>query len=335
MLTRVWLLSLVLSALAISSLHMWRHRHKVRPVSADDLESAEPVPRSTVSPLALAPPTPRRSVRRAATGMARIHGRVLGPAGPLDDRDGDLTVVAVDGKARVAAKTERDGSFALTLPAGTYRFEAHFEDMRAALDAVPVEPATHQAVLLQLAEGAAIRGTLQPPAGYDGDLEVTIHVRPAGENAWLENPEIDLDGTKFAVLGLTAGKAYDLSFTGDDFRPLTLSGISAPAKGLLVALEKPPVLRGGFGIALGEPCPIRTVIVSDESGPFEQSVFMDRFCRFVLDSLPAVDRVRVEVSEEDWNFDVVVDIPPHGDPPFLCLNSFCREPSSDDSVLGG
>ena len=43
-----------------------------------------------------------------------------------------------------------------------------------------------------------------------------------------------------------------------------------------------------------------------------------------------MSRARVQVAEGDLAFDMLVDIPPHGDPPFLCLRTPCREPAADE-----
>ncbi|HEX7598676.1 MAG TPA: carboxypeptidase-like regulatory domain-containing protein, partial [Polyangia bacterium] len=263
--------------------------------------------------------------------MAIIHGRVLGASGPVENSDDNLSVVAVEDDEEHEATVESDGSFVIQLPAGTYRLDAKFEDETATLEAVTIAAQEDKEVVLQLAASVSIKGALRLPDEFDGDeITLTINMRLTGEEEWSEAEDVEMDGTDFAITQLETGKHYDLSFTAEGFRPLKLLGVLAPVDGLVVVLEKPARLRGGFGIARGQRCPISQVIISDEESEMAQPAAMDRYCRFQPDSLPPVDRIRVTVDEADWHFDVLVDIPTHGDPPFLCLKGPCREPGPDE-----
>jgi hypothetical protein len=329
---RSWLMSLLVSAMAISSLHLWRHREKPSPTPVDDTESDENAPIPTVPRPESRQLTSRRPAQEPTpSGIATIHGRVLGPTGPLENSDGNLSVTAVEDDEEYEATVESDGSFVIQLPAGTYRLDAEFEDGTATLEAVTVAAQEDKEVVLQLAAGVSIRGSLRLPDDFDLDeITLSIEMRLTGEEDWSEAEDVEVDGTDFAITHLETGKHYDLSFTAEGFRPLKLFGILAPVEGLVVVLERPARLRGGFGIARGERCPFGQVIMSDEEYENVQPAPMDRYCRFQPDSLPAADRVRVTVDEADWHFDVLVDIPTHGDPPFLCLKGPCREPGPDE-----
>jgi hypothetical protein len=250
-----------------------------------------------------------------------------------------LTLVVSDEENEYEAKLGTDGSFAIELAPGTYRLHAERGESAATLDAVTVAAEEDKEVILQLTAGASIKGTLHPPDDEKDDEgdnskveELTVHfeIRLSGESEWSESEGTTIKDNHFAVTGLDAGKRYDLFLTADGFRPVELTGIPAPSDGLFVNLVRLARLRGGFGIARGEKCPISEVTITANSDEQPQVVYMDHFCRFQMDRLPPANRVRVQVSEEDWQFDMLVDIPPYGDPPFLCLRSLCREPAPDE-----
>jgi hypothetical protein len=329
---RWWLLSLLLSAATISSLHLWRHRHRPTPVPVVEPELEEiaadlPAPR-LAHERRPAPPPVRKP---AATGMATVHGRILGAPKPGEDEEQELTLIVSDEEENeIEVTVEADGRFSVELAPGTYSLHAELEEMVATLDAVTVGAEEDKEVVLQLAGAAAIKGTLRPP--NEEALEgsgARFEIRLSGEDEWAESESATVEDNKFTVSGLEAGKRYDLLVTVDGFRPVELTGIPAPSDGLFIDLVTPARLRGGFGIARGEECPVNnvTIVVDDEQ---TQVVLMDHFCRFEADDLPPAQRLRVQVSEEDWSFDVLVDIPPHGDPPFLCLHSLCREPAPNE-----
>jgi hypothetical protein len=334
---RWWLLSLLSSVVAISSLHLWRHRDRPRPVpvvesEAEDVDVVLPAPR-----LVQERPSVQRPIRKPpATGMATVRGRVLGVQETGEDTEEELTVVISDEQNEFEADVEPDGSFTIELAPGTYRFHAQLQDMNATLDAVTVGAEEERELLLQLAPCATITGTLRPPSPRDGDdpggndLDARFEIRLSGPGEWSESEAATVQDNQFTVTGLDAGKRYDLRLSVDGFRPVELTGIAAPSDGLLVNLVRLARLRGGFGIARGERCPIHEVSITVDNNEESQVVFMDHFCRFDSSDLPSAQRARVQVSEEDWQFDVLVDIPPHGDPPFLCLRSQCREPTADE-----
>lgn len=335
---RWWLLLFLPSFVAVSSLHLWRHRHRPRPAPVADFELEDtgvvpPPPRLLYE----RPPAQPSARKPATTGMATVRGRVMGvPQAPREDTEEEVTLVVSDEENEIEVALEPDGSFAVELAPGTYRFHAQLDENAATLDAVTVGPEEDREVVLQLA-GSVITGTLHPPGGEErgldegGDaiIDLRVEIRVSGESTWSESEDATTEENQFTITGLDAGKSYDLRLTADGFRPAELMGISVPSAGLLANLVRPARLRGGLGIARGESCPINevTIEVDDEEA---QVVTMDHFCRFESDDLPPVQRVRVRVSEGDWSFDVLVDIPPHGDPPFLCLRSFCREPDADE-----
>jgi hypothetical protein len=340
MMLRSWLLSILVSALAISSLHLWRHRHKPQPVPVADTEAEEIVALAPIPRLGPERPSAQRPVRKpAATGMATIRGRVLGLEGPIEDTEEELTLVVSDEEDEFEATIEPDGSFAVELAPGTYHLHAQLEKMTATLEAVTVAAEEDKEVVLQLTAGVSIKGTLRPPNDEkdDGDdsrvEEINLHfeIRLSGESEWSESEGTTIKDNQFTVTGLDAGKRYDLFLTAEGFRPVELKGVPAPSDGLVVDLVRLAQLRGGFGIARGEECPISEVLITaDDDKGQAQLVLMDPFCRFQTDRLPPASRVRVQVSEEDWHFDVLVDIPPQGNPPFLCLRSLCREPAPEE-----
>ncbi len=333
---RWWLLSLLLSTATVSSLHMWRHRHRPAPVPLAESEPEEMVAEMPAPRLAYQPPTRPRPVRKpATTGMATIRGRVLGAQDYGEDNE--LSLVVSDESRDLEVTVEADGYFSVELPPGAYRFHAELGEMKATLDEVMVSAEEDKEVVLQLADEVTIKGTLRAPdpgsAGQRGDgamnLDADFEIRLSGESEWSAIEDTTIEDNQFTVTGLEAGKSYDLRVTSSGFRPVELTRIVAPSRGLLVELVRLARLRGGFGIARGEPCPISylTITADDQDA---QVVSMDHFCRFDSGDLPPVPRVRVQVAEAEWPFDLLVDIPRHGDPPFLCLHSSCREPTPDE-----
>ena len=187
-------------------------------------------------------------------------------------------------------------------------------------------------MILRLTKAATIAGTVATPPGFKGRVEVRIvragtHVDPA-ETAANEHGE-------FEAGGLVPGWNYDVRFSRPGLRSVLLEKVRAPAQGIAVSLETAAKLRGGFGLSAGERCPMETASVDERSGQAFPSdvdgsaVAFDRDCRFEFDDLPEVPRVRVLASGRGWHFEADVELPAHGDPPFLCFHPPCRDPDQD------
>jgi hypothetical protein len=65
------------------------------------------------------------------------------------------------------------------------------------------------------------------------------------------------------------------------------------------------------------------------SGTDGSSVAFDGDCRFAIEDLPEVPRVHVLASGRGWHFEADVELPAHGDPPFLCFHPPCRDPDQE------
>lgn len=299
---RLWLLSLLSSAVVISSLHLWRHRPKPVPApvatsEAEEIAALLPAPRPVPERRAV-----QRSVRKPMpTGMATVRGRVLGVPEAQQEAEEELIVVVSDEENEFEVTTEADGSFVVRLAPGIYRFHVELDEGEATLEAVTVGAEEDREVILRLTGGAAIKGTLRPPRDHGNEeLIALIETRLSSESAWSESKEATMEDNQFIVAGLDAGQRYDLRLTVDGFRPVELTGLSAPSENLFVDLVRLARLRGGFGIARGETCPISEVTLmldNDES----QVVLMDHFCRFESGDLPPIQRVRVQVADNEWS----------------------------------
>jgi hypothetical protein len=258
------------------------------------------------------------------TGTASIHGTILGLEGDADE----LSVGAQTAERNFAAEVEEDGHFFIHLPPASYTLVAQTPNQVATVEVPDLKDNEDREVTLRLTEAATIAGTVTTP-GSQRRVEVRIlrastHI-DAAETSSHERGE-------FEAPGLVPGWDYDLRFSSPGLRSVTLERVRAPAQGIAVKLEAAPTLRGGFGVADGERCPLESAHLE---GPGNQApeadsdsgyVAFDEDCRFEIDDLPEVPRVRVLVSGGGWHFEADVELPAHGDPPFLCLHPPCLDP---------
>ena len=109
-----------------------------------------------------------------------------------------------------------------------------------------------------------------------------------------------------------------------------MHALSAPRQDLVVTLEPARTLAGGFGLDPGQDCPMMHVTL--ESTGKDASTQMANFdgnCRFQFADLPEADSVHLSADGEGWHFERDIALPPHGDPPFVCLHPTCREPPAE------
>jgi len=250
--------------------------------------------------------------------MARIHGRVLG-----GERGEALPEVsAEDASHSYDAQVEADGRFELNLPAGSYTLIATLDDLVATADIAGLYEDEDREVTLVLGQGAEIQGTVHGPDGTSQSVE--IRFQRAGHAQAIIETESEKNG-QFSAQGLIPGRGYDLTVTSPSMRRLLLRNVIAPKRGLALTLEPMPILRGGFGVAAGQECPMQSAhIVTASEGEGPESAPFNRACQFELDDLPDVPSVHVTAEGKGWYFEAEVAVPKHGDPPFLCLHEPCR-----------
>ena len=247
---------------------------------------------------------------------------MVGP-GALDDLS-----IEVEATPHVyQPRMEDDGGFEINLPPGSYVVVARAGDLVAFAEAPGLVEAEDRELMLVLDKGVSITGRVDgchgPCAG--ADVEVS---GPGARHE--ENVGTDQHG-EFSVDGLIPGRVYDLDFRLRGRRHLVMNAIAAPRKGLRATLEDAVVLAGGFGVAPGAKCPMRTALLEAATGELEttRSNRFDRACRFRFDGLADATVVHLTADGEGWHFEVDVPLPAHGDPPFLCLRPPCREPEPD------
>ena len=262
------------------------------------------------------------------TGTASIHGAILG----LETAASELSVSAQTAGRDYAAEVAKDGHFFIHLPPASYTLLAESTTQVATVEVLDLKQNEDREVNLRLTKAATIAGTVATPSGSKRRVEMRIvragtHVDPA-EIAANEHGE-------FEAGGLVPGWDYDLRFSSPGLRSVTLQRVRAPAQAIAVKLEVAARLRGGFGVSVGERCPMESasvevrnnhVLPSDIDG---SSVAFDGNCRFEIDDLPEVPRVRVLASGRGWHFEADVELPAHGDPPFLCFHPPCRDPDQE------
>ena len=287
---------------------------------ADNLETSE-VPRLapvTVGTNEAKEPPAEVPAALGIAAMARIHGRVLSG----EHGEGPPEVSAEDSSHTYDAEVEADGRFEINLPAGTYTLIAAMDDLVATADVAGLDDGEDREVTLVLSKGAEVQGTVHGPDGTTQAFEIQVH-RAGRPQATLE-----MEGEKngqFSAEGLIPGLPYDLTVTTPGMRRLVVRNVMAPRRGLDLALEPTPTLRGGFGVAAGEECPMKIArLVQAGADQARGSAPFNRACHFEIDDLPDAASVHVTAEGKGWHFEAEVAVPNHGDPPFLCLREPCR-----------
>lgn len=292
------------------------------PVAAAS-EMPDAVPRLDLRPQPPFGATPDPKPRPLGTiAMARIHGRVVGP-GALDDLNIEVEATARAYQPRI----EDDGRFQINLPPGSYAVIARAGDLVAFAEAPGLVEAEDRELVLVLDKGVSITGQVDGCHGPCAGADVAVSGPGARHE---ESIETDQHG-EFSIDRLIPGRVYDLDFRLRGKRHLVMNAITAPRKGLGATLEDAVVLSGGFGVAPGAKCPMRTIELEAATGDLEitRNNPFDRACRFRFDGLADVALVHLTADGEGWHFEVDVPLPEHGDPPFLCLRPPCREPEPD------
>ena len=262
-------------------------------------------------------PQPEIPAPWGVAAMARIHGRVLGG----DEEEGPPKISAEDPSHDYEAQVEDDGRFEINLPTGSYTLIGISGSLVAAAEVAGLAEAEDREVTLVLGAGVSIEGTVHAPDAARGDIEIKLH--PAGVHA----ADVDVDSSgQFSAQGLIPGRSYDLAVTAPGMRKLVVRNVTAPRRGLDVTLGPAPVLRGGFGLAAGQECPMEVARIagSEEDEDSEGGQFDDA-CRFVLHDLPDAPSVHVSAEGRGWHFEADVALPEQSDPPFLCLRKPCRD----------
>lgn len=287
-------------------------------------------------------------------GIAMLHGHVRMPAGwpapgPGDgergDDDGDvieladIAVVADDGVRSLTATADKEGKYAFHLPPGLYTLSAAAGPWVTIRTDVIARGGTDREVDLQLAMGATISGQLRGAT----DDQVSISARPTGAGPVTRDAPrgtID-DDRKFMLRGLIPGHRYDLTVIGEGLRTVKLADVMAPAAGLDVRIEPRATIRGAIGFRPGDSCPIDQVVLRaaarETAGAATNQVrapdeaeaedIPDGACAFELSVPDDVTHATVVATGDGWHLEEPVDIPSTGDPPPVCLNPPCANPS--------
>ena len=320
--------SVATASVVMTGIEAWRTRHPrvATPPSATDEPITEPtssVPRLGQSQAAAAEPSPARlRVGSGAFAMARICGRVIGSRADLEN----LEIKIEDEVRAYQPRIDDDGTFEINLPVGSYTITAFAGDRIALVEVAGLEADEARQVVLALSEGVAIRGRVLGCAGPCED--VTVHVE--GPGTLHEGDSVDTDEHgDFAAKGLIPGRGYDLTFEARGRRRLLMRGVAAPRQGLVVTLAPAASLKGGFGVAPGEECPMESAALDSGEDEEDRRTEFDRACRFHFDDLRHDDHVHLSADGEGWHFELDVPIPAQGDPPFLCLHPPCREPEPE------
>ena len=311
-------LALVLVALVVVTIRGLRRPHKRPPPPEPDV--AEVAPPATTAPPAPSPsPALAPTAHGDSTGIARLRGRVLFPAGV--ERNSDLAVVAEDPARRVFAQVLADGRFDIHLPSGRYTLIATMGELVGVVPDVLARGEAGRDVDIRLSVGATIRGKLRSPSDV-----VLVNAVPSGRDDGAGEPSTDKGS--FSIDGLIPGRRYDLKFYGQGVRALTITGVTAPADDLDVELQARAKVSGAIGFPRGERCPITHVELlaagQTDGDDDDTSADVGRDCSFALSAPDNAAEVTVVATGKGWYLEERVVIPPSGSPSPICLNPPCR-----------
>jgi hypothetical protein len=258
--------------------------------------------------------------------LAHLRGRVIVSGGAKVNLRG-LEVEADDGTHTFDAQVDRDGAFELHLPPRTYTLLATDERLVGIVEGVRAEAGAAREVTITLGAGATIAGRLELPAGKK---DVDIKVLRAGTS--VPAGEAGVEGDRFEITGLVAGRRYDLEFQGAGLRTARLAAMAAPTAELLVRLAARGRLRGAIGFEPGTACPFDslTIITSDHrenSGPDgdePEGVHVDRNCQFEVE-VPDTGELELRGDASGWHLEARVPLSGDADPAPVCLNPPCRD----------
>ena len=262
------------------------------------------------------------------TGTAIIHGTIQ----DLETDANELSLGAQTAGRNYAGEVAADGRFFIHLPPASYTLLAQSPTQVATAEVLDLKDNEDREVTLRLTEAATIAGTVVAPSGSRRRVDVRIlradtHINPT--------ETLSDERGEFEAAGLVPGWDYDLRFSSLGLRSATLQKVRAPAQGIVVKLEAALRLRGGFGLSAGERCPMESALLEDQDSRGSPSAIetpaaaFDADCRFAIDDLPEVPRVHVLASGRGWHFEADVEMPAHGDPPFLCFHPPCRDPDQE------
>jgi hypothetical protein len=327
------------SVAAAAAVVAWAGFEAVRSLHVVAQETPPPVPNPVIPPAREAPklnpvviteakanePQEDAPAAWGVAAMARIHGRVVG-GGKSDELP---KVTAEDPSHSYDADVAEDGRYEINLPVGHYALVATAGDLVAVADVAGLAEGESRDVTLVLGAGVTIKGKVRAPDA--SRLDANIKVLPAGAS----RADFGVDGSgEFVADGLVPGRKYDLIVTASGMRNQTIRNVVAPSRGLDVTLEEAPVLRGGFGLAAVQECPLETARIAttgnEEVADVDVVVLLendgfDEACRFELHNLPDAPSVHVTASGWGWHFEADVALPEHGNPEFLCLRKPCRD----------
>ena len=253
--------------------------------------------------------------------MARIHRRVVG----VEKADDIPELHAEDATHSYHAAVEDDGRFEINLPAGSYTLVAAAGNRIAAAEVADLAEDEDRDITLVLGLGVSIQGRVGGPE----EVFQAASIQATRSGTAPASSGVENTG-EFSLDGLIPGKAYDVVVSAPGMRRALLEKVVAPKAGLVLNLEPAPSLRGGFGLAVGQKCPmevVRMVSASDggNAGEVLAAARFDRDCRFAFPHLIDAKRLHMAAEGRGWHFEAEVDVPEHGDPPFLCLREPCRD----------
>jgi hypothetical protein len=281
-------------------------------------ETSDAVPRLASRPRPQREGTPAARPRPLGIfAMARIHGRVVGPGSR-----GDLDIEVEDARRGYEPRMGDDGEFEIHLPPGDYAVMARAGDQVAFAEAAGLGEGEDREIVLMLDKAVAIAGRVDGCDGPCAEVSVDVSGPGVGHD---DSTRTDPHG-EFSIEGLIPGRVYDVELRLRGKRRLAMKAIAAPRKGLRATLEPGAVLAGGFGVAAGEKCPMRAVVLQGEPPATAMPQRFDRACRFRFAGLAEATVVHLTADGEGWHFQADIPLPEHGDPPFLCLRPPCREP---------